>query len=330
LTPDAVGTNGSPTSCRWQILSGPAGATIDGIGTDVPKPCTFVFIFLGTPFTLNNTATLNVPASVPVGSQYQVSLTASNIGSASVTHTFTVANSVPSANLGNTASPVTRTFASTGTNLSIPTSATTAGPVNGSVLVPIVGANITLDGGLSTTPTGTLSYFWCINGAQPDANFPASGIAACPSETSSGTTSSLTVNVRATGNYSVRLRVDNGVASSTVFKTVLVRPTNNFTFAGVTGIIPSGCASTCHVFGAGVANVFNPQAGGDIPPWDNANTKDGATIYMRLRQRVFQGSLPNCPQNGCPGMGAQPNFAAGQADLINLNNWIGAGAPPGN
>src|SRR5262249_23315153 len=146
LTPDAVGTNGSPTTCRWQVLSGPAGATLDGSAVlDVTKPCTFTITFLGFTFTLDNTAALNVPISA-VGGTYVVRLPASNIGSATATHTYPVSNSTPSASLASTPASASRSFVATGSTLSVPTSTSISGPVNGSVSVAIVGAGLTLDG----------------------------------------------------------------------------------------------------------------------------------------------------------------------------------------
>jgi hypothetical protein len=338
LTPDAVGVNGSPTTCRWQVISGPAGATLDGSSTlDVTKPCTFTITFIGITLTLNNSADLNVPLSVAVGSQYQVRLTASNIGSSSVTHTFTVSNSVPTPSLANTASPVSTSFASTGSNLSVPTSSTTSGPVNGSVAFAIVGANLTLNGSASTTPTGTLSYFWCLNGAQPDPNFLASGITACPTETSSGTTATLPINVRATGPYSVRLRVNNGVASNTTTKTVTINPSGGIAFPVIVNTFSSAGCLGCHQYSATgmgpLTGIFNPaELSGFPPPWDNASTADTATIYMRVRQRVQTGRLLTCPHSGCGGMPAQSTFSLTGAgsNFDNFSKWINDGAPPGN
>ena len=128
-------STGSPTNCRWEVLSGPAGATLDGSVTlDVTKSCGVA-------------ATLNVPVTV-VGGTYQVRFTASNIGSSTTSHNITVTSGTPvaaSIAVGATA----RTF--------------TGNPP---------AATVSLSGSASSGAL-PLSYAWSIT-AEPDVtNYPA-------------------------------------------------------------------------------------------------------------------------------------------------------------
>jgi hypothetical protein len=72
-----------------------------------------------------------------------------------------------------------------------------------------------------------------------------------------------------------------------------------------------------------------------MPPWDNLSTKDAATLYQRLRQRINLGTPVNsllltCPHLGCGGMAAQADFSsvATGSNYDNFLKWIQDGAPP--
>ena len=317
-------SSGGPTICRWQVTEpgGVSGSTLDSSAVlDVTKSCGIV-------------ATLNVPsASIGVAS-YSVTLTASNIGSSTATHTLTVSNSAPTANLANTSTSFSRSFTASATNFSIPTNTLQNGTgTSGSVSAAVVTTSITLDGSASTTPVGTLTYSWCVT--NPNPSFPASISSNCASMTSSGTTPTIAMTVTATGTYDVQLRVDNGSSTSTVNKNVTVNPTNGITFATIAGTVGVTPCSGCHIFGT-LTNIYNTVSQtGFAPPWNNANTQDGATLYQRLRQRVNLGTptsslLLVCPNAGCGGMGAQATFSSTAAgtDYDNFLKWIQDGAPP--
>jgi hypothetical protein len=204
--------------------------------------------------------------------------------------------------------------------------------------IPIVQSTVavTLDGSLSTTPVGTLQYSWCLTN-QPDAtNFPAS-IAACPGATSSGTSPTIGMNVRATGPYTVQLTVDNGSTTSSITKAITVTPTQGKTFsAAVVPVIGGAPCNGCHQVTTPLTGVFNTNVASGFPPaWANGNTLGGnpTTLYQRVRMRVNLGTpgsslIITCPTSGCDGgaMPAQVGFAAGPDFL----KWIQDGAPPGN
>src|SRR5258706_10880557 len=167
-----TGAAGAPLTCRWQVLSVPAGALalLDGSATlDLTKPCA-------------TDAILNVPTT-PAGGQYQVPLTASTIGAGvPVSHTFSVSSTAPTASLAATGTSFSRTFATTGSNMSVAIYDSAFAPNNflGNLNIPIVQSTVavTLDGSSSTTPVGTLQYSWCLTNQPDAANFPAS-IPAC-------------------------------------------------------------------------------------------------------------------------------------------------------
>jgi hypothetical protein len=92
------------------------------------------------------------------------------------------------------------------------------------------------------------------------------------------------------------------------------------------------------MYGNATANtLFNTASGtaNVAPPWDDTNTKEGDTLYQRIRQRVNLSTptsslLLVCPSAGCaPGMGSY-SWASGSAPYDSVRNWIQAGAPPGN
>jgi mono/diheme cytochrome c family protein len=321
---------GGPVTCRWQVLSVPAGATalLDGSTTlDLTKPCA-------------TDAILNVPTT-PAGGSYQVQLTASTIGtSVPVAHTFTISSTAPTASLAATGASFARSFAASGSTMNVATynqdfaPATFVANVSEAIVQSTVA--VTLDGSSSTTPVGTLQYSWCLTNQPDAANFPAS-IAACPGATSSGASPTIGMNVRATGSYTVQLTVDNGSTTSSVPKTITVTPTQGKTFAAaVVPVIGTAPCNGCHVVTTPLTGVFNTASGSGFPPaWANGNTLGGiqTTLYQRVRQRVDLASpstslIITCPTSGCDGgaMPAQAGFVAGPDFL----KWIQDGAPPGN
>jgi hypothetical protein len=321
---------GGPVSCRWQVLSVPAGAQalLDGSTTlDLTKPCA-------------TDAILNVPTT-PAGGAYQVQLTASTINtSVPVAHTFVISSTAPTASLAATGTSFARSFAATGNNMSVAIYDSAFAPANFlfNLGIPIVQSTVavTLDGSSSTTPVGTLQYSWCLTN-QPDAtNFPAS-IAACPGATSSGASSTIGMNVRATGSYTVQLTVDNGSTTSSVPKTITVTPTQGKTFAAaVVPVIGTTPCNGCHTVTTPLTGVFNTNVASGFPPaWADGNTLGGiqTTLYQRVRMRVDLATpssslIITCPTSGCDAgaMPAQVGFAAGPDFL----KWIQDGAPPGN
>ncbi len=314
----------APVNCRWQVLSGPAGALLDGSAVlDVTKAC-------GTD------AILNIPTS-PSGGVYQVQLTASALGtSVPVTHSLTVSSSAPTANLNNTTTPQAVSFGNSGTSTTIPTNTSIVGGGTASTFTfPNVSSSVSLNGSASTTPTGTLTYSWCIlAGQQPDAsNFPAS-IPICPTKTAPSLSATTTMTVRATGAYGVQLTVDNGSSPATASRTVSVTLNGGTSFQTIINIVTNSPCSGCHLYG-NLSSIFNtsPQSG-TAPAWDNASTADGVTLYQRIRQRVNLASpasslLVTCPQSGCGNMPTQ-NLGPGTATHDNILSWIQNGAPPGN
>jgi len=332
-----TGAAGTPLNCRWQVTppAGVFGTTIDGSTIlDITKSC-------------GPTATLTVPLSA-VGKAYQVQLTASTLGSnTSPVHSLTISNSAPTASLANTAASQPVQFAQTSTT-SITTHATnTGGLPTGSAPISVVSASVTLNGSASTTPTGSLTYGWCLS-SQPDSTtFPAS-VAICPAQTSSGASSTLAMTVRATGSYGVQLTVDNGSGTSTISKTLTISPSRGTAFPTIVANLSTNInsCSSCHVFG-NLTNIFNTTSGtansAAMPPWDNGVTQDGESLYQRVMQRVNLG-IPTsslllvCPNAGCDFNGtfnvmpAQPSFASTALGTIydQFRNWILDGAPPGN
>src|SRR6266853_5170531 len=315
-----------PVNCRWQILSGPAGALLDGSAVlDATKSC-------GTD------AILNVPTS-PAGGVYQVQLTASTLGlSLPVTHSLTVSSSAPTANLNNTTTPQAVTFTSDGTNTIIPTNTSlTGGGTAGTFSFQNVTANVSLSGSASTTPTGTLTYTWCLS-SQPDSTrFPAS-IPICPTTTAPSLSATTTMTVRASGTYGVQLTVDNGSSPATASKTVSVTVVGGTSFQTIVNTVTGGTftCSGCHVYGS--PSVVNTSTqSGSAPPWDNATLTDGTTLYQRIQQRTSITSAASslllaCPHSGCGGMPAQAAFSSQLSGSIydQFLQWISHGAPPGN
>jgi len=151
------------------------------------------------------------------------------------------------------------------------------------------------------------------------------------------------MNARATGTYIVQLTVVNGFGAS-------APATKQFTVTPPAGVVNFGtiasivtCGSGCHQLNTTTTStLFNtiPQQG-NPPPWANGNTADGATLYMRLRQRVVlppsetTSLLLVCPHQGCGGMSNAYGVSFGSTTLGSnstydqVHQWINAGAPPG-
>ncbi len=323
------GGGGTPVTnavtCRWQVTPpvGVTGSTLDGSATlDVTKSC-------GT------SARLNVPLAA-AGKQYSVQLTASGLGSSSITQLLTVSNSAPTASLANTSGSQGIQFSQTSTT-SITTHSMSSGGTVGSATISVVSGTAALNGSASTTPIGSLTYSWCLT-SQPDStNFSAS-VAVCPAQTSSGASATLNMTVRVTGNYTVQLTVDNGSAQSSISKAVTVSPPQGVTFGTVAGVLGASPCSSCHAYGGSTSTSFNPASGSGFPPeWDNATTADGETLYQRVMQRVILGNpaashILTCPNAGCFSMGGgQAGFTTtSDTNYVRFLHWIQDGAPPGN
>jgi len=336
-------SSGSPTVCQWQVVSG--SATLSSTSS-----CA--------------TTTLNVPAY----GTYSVQLMVSNISSSSATNTLTVSSTAPTASLTNTATPVSKSFASSGGNMSFLAYQDVLGTTpTTNIAVPIVTASVALDGSTSTTPiVATLSYSWCLSGQPDAAKYPAS-IAVCPLQTSSGNSSTISMTVRATGTYAVNLTVNNGSGSNTTSKVVTVTPTRGVKFTDVVTTLNDtvnvGCTG-CHTSG-GTA-YYNPISNDtnnfnyNPPSWvdELGSESTPTTLYQRIMQRVNLATPTNSllllnPSNdqgttintnghggGClPGFdiwgagGTGTPWFCPDTSSANYNNflkWIQDGAPPGN
>jgi PKD repeat protein len=284
-------STGSPVGCKWDV-TGPSGFKLDGTSdvagaASVTKSC-------GTD------ATLNVPFTA-VGGIYDVTLTASTIGSSNVTHSITVANGTPVTASITHGSSTGKTFSGGNSGTTTPGTATVALDGTGSSGVP------------------PLSYAWSIT-SQPDStNGPAS--LSCTTGTGCSTPN---LTVRATGSYTVQLTVTDAAlnSSSPATSTFTVTSASGYTFSSVKGVL-SGCTG-CHV---------TAGANSSEPDWNDENA-GGLTLWQRVFQRTNLGSpsssrLVDCPTNGCGAMSAQPGLFSG-TDHTNFVNWITDGAPPGN
>jgi hypothetical protein len=299
-------SSGSPASCQWQV-TGPAGATLDGVAVPTANPPATVPKSCGSP------ALLNVPLG-SISGTYVVTLTAiSSLGTASapVTHSLTVtsAGSGVVANAGASGS-VTVTF----TN---PSSTTGADGFAAPDPAGIPGATVALNGSASTGP-GTLTYSWSITAQPGNAT-----LAYAPTITNP-TSANATLNVHRAGVYTVSLFVSNGLPpgpSNTATRTITVNA-NAITFTTMKGRLNNtlGCA-TCHVAGS-----VTPPSWVDEPV---ANA-----LYNRVIARVDANNpaaslMVRCPSQGDCGMGQQSGFY-NSTSLTNYNeflNWIMSGAP---
>ncbi len=314
-------STGSPINCRWQVLAGPAGATLGTfptIVTDLPQSC-------------GSTATLNIPSSA-TGGTYQVQLTASNIGSSSVTHSIGVSSGTPvvaSIVVNSGVTPVARSFSA-------------GNPATGAAST----ASVSLDGSGSSGAL-PLTFSWSIT-IQPDSTNGAATL-------SSTTASAPTLTVRATGSYTVRLQVNDSAGNTAATtSTFSVTPTNGTTFGTMTSLFVSIGCTGCHS-GTG-ANPANNS--GVAPSWQNLTGSDGSTLWRRAFQRVNlttstnslillnpsndQGTTINTNGHGglCqPGFniwgvaaGAAPFFCSdtSRANYDTFLKWIQDGGPPGN
>jgi hypothetical protein len=314
-------STGSPTNCRWQVLSGPAGATLG----------TFPTIVVDLTQSCASTATLSVPSSA-VGGTYQVQLTASNIGSSSVTHSIGISSGTPvvaSIVVNSGLTPVARSFSG-------------GNPATGVAST----ASVVLDGGGSSGAL-PLTFSWSIL-SQPDSTNGAATL-------SSTTASTPTLTVRATGSYQVQLQVtDSAANTNATTNTFSVTPARGITFATLgattTGLFTTLTCTSCH-FGTAADPANNS---GLAPSWQNVNDVNGKTLWRRVFQRVDLVTSANSllllnPSNtnnainpGGHGGGCRPgfninNFAvpgvcpdASTANYTTFQNWILDGSPPGN
>jgi len=297
-------SSGSPASCQWQV-TGPSGATLDGVAVPAANPPATVIKSCGSP------ALLNVPLS-SVSGTYVVTLTAtSSLGTASapVTHSLTVtsAGSGVVANAGASGS-VAVTF----TN---PSSSTGADGLAAPNPAGIPGATVALNGNASTGP-GTLTYSWSITGQ------PVNATGSYAPSISSPTSAAATLNVHRAGVYTVSLFVSNGLppgASNTATRTITVNA-NAITFTTMKNrFITLGCTS-CHVAGS-----VSP------PSWVDEPT--AGALYARVLARVnatdpAASLIVRCPSQGDCGMAQQGGFT--NSNLTNYNeflNWVMSGAP---
>jgi hypothetical protein len=301
-------STGSPITCRWQVLGGPAGATLGTFPTIVvdsgAQPCA-------------SPATLSVSVAA-IGSPYTVQLTASNIASSTVDN-FIVVTAAPGQNAANanfTFPASTISFTVNGN-----TAFATQTLINGSAT-----SSITLTG--SATGLAPLIYTWSLPSG--------TGSAGC-STPASGQVTSLTVTKA--GTCDVTLTVSNSVpGTSTMTKTVTV--SSGVVFSSVIAILgntgspapgTNGFCTGCH-FAPGTAAR---------PSWETDGTPAGnAALYSRLTTTVGvidfvtprSSRLLNCPQAGCNTMGGgQTGFVNGSVPgMINYDaflTWITNGAP---
>jgi mono/diheme cytochrome c family protein len=294
-------STGSPTTCRWQVLAGPAGATLAIFPTilvDLTQSCASV-------------ATLSVPVAA-VGSSYTVQLTASNIASSTVDN-FIVVAAAPGQNAANadfTFPASTISFTVNGN-----TGNATQTRING-----IATSSITLTG--SANGLAPLTYSWSLpSGA---------GSAGC-STPASGQVTSLAVTKA--GTCDVTLTVSNSLpGTSTATKTVTV--SSGVTFSSVIAILGNagtaapGTASDC--VGCHIAPGSAVQ-----PDW--TTTGGNGALLTRLQTKIDLVTPRNslllaCPELGCDG-GLMPLGRPGFVNGVNMVNydafltWITNGLP---
>jgi hypothetical protein len=206
-------STGSPTTCRWQVLSGPAGATL----------ATFPTILVDLTQSCAGVATLSVPVAA-VGSPYTVQLTASNIASSTVDN-FIVVAAAPGQNAGN----ANFNFPASSIGFSIGTSP-------GTTPVPSI-TGITLTG--SATGLAPLTYTWSLP--------LGAGTAGCSTPASGQVT---TLPVSKAGTCDVLLTVSNSLpGTSTITKTITISSTVVFSqmaaILGNGGSASPGSAAGC-------------------------------------------------------------------------------------
>jgi hypothetical protein len=299
-------SSGSPASCQWQV-TGPLGATLDGVSVPTSNPPVTVTKSCGSP------ALLNVPSS-SIGGTYVVTLTAiSALGtaSASVTHSLTI-TSAGSGVVANAGANSTNTL-----NFTNPSSITGASGFLAPDPAGIPGATVALNGSGSTGP-GTLTYLWSIT-AQP-----ATATGAYAATITSPNSVAATLNVHRAGVYTVSLFVSNGLPpgpSNTATRTITVNA-NAITFTTMKSrFVTLGCTG-CH------------SSGSVTPPSWVDETVGGLTLYQRVIARVDSTNtaaslIVRCPSQGDCGMAQQSGFY-NSTSLTNYNeflNWIISGAP---
>jgi hypothetical protein len=299
-------SSGAPATCQWQV-TGPAGATLDGVPVPTAVPPASVTKSCGVP------AALNVPSS-SIGGIYAVTLTAtSSVGSSvsSLAQNLTV-QSAGSGVVANAGANSTNTVTFTNPLSSIGASAVLAPDEAGIPVAP----TIALNGSASTGP-GTLSYSWSIISQPVNATGSYAASIASPSSVST------TLTVHRAGAYTVQLFVSNGLPpgpSNTATRTITVNA-NAITFTTMKSrFVSLGCTG-CH----------STPGTATRPSWEDV-TDGGLTLHQRVIARVnstdpTQSFIVRCPAQGDCGMGQQGGFTnANPANYTEFLNWIMGGA----
>jgi hypothetical protein len=282
-------STGNPTTCLWEVLSGPAGSSLSSTSSCI-------------------TTTLTVP-STAVGGSYQVRFTGSNVSTNdNATNVINVlsAGSGVNANAGaDTANALTFTNPST------------VGDHPDSAGIPV--ATVALNGGGSTGP-GVLTYAWSVTSAPVDA------IGSYAPTIDNASASSTTLRVRRKGSYTVQLFVSNGLPaepSNTDTRNITVSVAGGNTFGAVTSTFGTrGCtAGGCHSTGS----VSPPSWVNETVSGQTLYQR----VTARVTTAAPASSLiVVCPAEGTCGMGQQTGFHAGDtSSYTQFLNWIVDGAP---
>ena len=284
---------GSPTNCRWEVLSGPAGARLDGSVTlDVTKSCGVA-------------ATLNVPVT-SVGGTYQVRLTASNIGSSTATHNISVISGTPvTANIAVGATA--RTF--------------TGNPPS---------ATVSLNGGASSGAL-PLSYAWSIT-AQPDSiNYPASITTGSVTSTLTvKATGSYTVQLQVTDGAANSTTSQSTFSVTPTNGTTFQTMTTILGGCGGCHSYAAGATNPDPVNNSGLRPSWaNENDSNGKTLWQRVFQRviSGNPGSSLLYQN------PTNTDPGGHGGGCQSGFGCGiggSGNDTSFSNWITDGAPPGN
>jgi hypothetical protein len=307
---------GSPTSCRWQILGGPANSTLG----------TFPTIVVDQTRSCASPATLSVPVSA-IGSAYSIQLTASNIGSSTVPNFITISNGTP-------------------VTASISVTSSTSLVFGGNPPQ----ATVSLSG---TASTGVLplTYAWSVT-AQPSGATTNSTVTsgASTSTLTAKATGSYTIQLKVT-DATATTATTTSIFSVTPFRgTTFATMTADFASFGCVG-----CHSFFSGFNNNpdpATNNTGNTTNNFRPSWEDLSDVNGKTLWQRVFQRVVPGNAARSlillnPQNINNGFndnpigagyttphggGCQTNFGCGIGDSSRLtifSNWVLDGAPPG-
>jgi PKD repeat protein len=290
-------------SYQWTILSGPAGYSLTNATSSV--------------------ATLTVP-STAIGGTYVAQLQVTHVHATDTdTRTITVVD--------NTAG-VTAAFSYDGV---------TAGSRAKTFTGGTPAATIALDSSGSTTPPATtLTRTWSII-SSPNLSAVSPGVQSASLSSTSAVSPTLTV--RATGSYTIRLTVDNGLSTDQIDRTFTVTPAQGYSFANLRSAFGTLGCTGCHVFTPAYNDPDPAANSGTEPSWENANDSNGKTLYERVRDRVNLGTPASsllvlnpsnnstAPNGNGHGGGCQASFgcaADGSTNYDSFLNWIEDGAPP--